>query len=564
MISPFINRSRKGLLTLLAFACASSFTLAAANAQITTVFYILTENRNFTAGTDTTGGSVLVGNSAAPYINALISSTPTLSYANQVSWCSCYHHVLSTPSGANPSIHPSEPNYVWMEAGSNLSKLDDNDPYGSGASVLQISNFVAANPSLTGECLSGLLQNAGISWKSYQEGIDLLTTTGANSNLGTNTSNEPTNTVVAQNQWTVPLQSFSGTSPSYVNPYNGSHQYNFACKHNGSIFFTATNGSTVTTANFANSNVATFHYAPLEQLATDLANNTAAQYNIITPDQFNDMHTALSSGFTYTASAANHNFGTGVHYTGDLAQVAQGDNFLAIVVPEIMASPVYQAGHAAIVIWTDETEGTNQNDFTHTLLEVAISPLCKNANTAGAASYQSTVNFTHSSDVATIQKVFGVTANTPTGFLNDAANPSNSSGAQAGSAPGFGTSTAQDLSDLFQAGVVPANIPGLNLTASGFIYNRKTNVYTQTVTVTNALSTAITNPIYLVVGNLSSNTTLINKAGTTTNNFPGNPYVSVGSGLAAGASATVTLQFTPPSAGSISDTMSAINTAGTP
>jgi hypothetical protein len=220
--------------------------------------------------------------------------------------------------------------------------------------MVTISNYLAANPTVSGECLTGLIQNAGFSWKSYQEGIDLQTTSGANSNLGTSTSNEPTNTVVAQSQWTVPLQSFSGTGTStYVNPYNGSHQYNFACKHNGSIFFTATNGSTVTTANFANSNVATTHYAPLEQLQTDLNNNTVAQYNVITPDQFNDMHTALTGGYTYTASAANHNFGTGVHYTGDLAQVAQGDNFLATVVPIIMASPVYQAGHAAIVIWTD-------------------------------------------------------------------------------------------------------------------------------------------------------------------------------------------------------------------
>ena len=39
------------------------------------------------------------------------------------------------------------------------------------------------------------------------------------------------------------------------------------------------------------------HYAPLQQLFTDLANNTVADYNWITPDQFNDMHTTLSAGY---------------------------------------------------------------------------------------------------------------------------------------------------------------------------------------------------------------------------------------------------------------------------
>jgi hypothetical protein len=130
---------------------------------------------------------------------------------------------------------------------------------------------------------------------------------------------------------------------------------------------------------------------------------------VITPDQYNDMHTALSGTFTYNG----HNF------TGDSAQIAQGDNFCSIVVPEIMASPVYQAGHAAIILWTDETEGSNQNDFNHTLLEIAISPYCK------GNAYDSTLNYTHSSDLATMQEIFGLTAATPTGYLNDAANYSN-------------------------------------------------------------------------------------------------------------------------------------------
>ncbi len=524
--------------SLLTGACASGCMLTAAQAQqaqqIKRVFYILMENRNFTSGADLSGGSALVNNPAAPYINSLI--TPGNANAAQVSYCPNYHHVLSTTTGNNPSIHPSEPNYVWMEAGSNLSKLDDNDPYGSGKSVTQIVNYLAANPSVSGQHLRGLLQEAGISWKSYQEGIDHLSTTGTNANLG----GTLTSSVAPQSTWTVPLASFSGTNAAYTNPYNGSHQWNFACKHEGSLFFLDTNGSSASVADTTTTNPRIGNYAPLEQLATDLANNTVARYNIITPDQYNDMHTALTGGFTYK----------GTLYTGDLAQVAQGDNFLSILVPQIMASQAYKDG-GAIVIWTDETEGTNQNDFNHTLMEIVLSPLAK------GNAYASPVNLTHSSDIATFQKVFGVSANTATGYLNDAANLSNSAGTLAASGPGFGTSPALDFSDLFLPGVIPATLPSTKFAAGGYTVNARAKTAVQTVTVTNNLTTAITDPIYLVVGNL--NTKLNNSNGTTQNTAPlGSPYVYVTTGLAPGASANVSLQFALPASGSVSDTLQVV------
>jgi hypothetical protein len=600
MTTPSIRRSRSGLLTLLAFACFSSLMLAAANAQITTVFYILLENRCFTSGTDTSQSNILFQNKngGSPYLTALCTSGSdaytatyqgnTISQTSQSSFCSAYHHVFSTfnntnqsPYGANQpagtSVHPSEPNYIFMEAGSNLSILNDNEPYApTGPSMTGIANFLAANPTFTGENLSGLLQNAGISWTSYTEGTCLLNTSGQDYN-SVRSLNNLTSNIAPIGTRTMPYNSFSGTSPSYTNAYNGSHQYNFATKHTGQLFFTATNGGTVTAGNTSPNNVEMYHYAPLEQLDTDLANYTQAQYCVITPDQYNDGHTALTANFTY------HNYGgtgSGVDQTftggSDLARVAQMDNFCAIMVPKIMSSPVYQAGHAAIVIWTDETEGssTTANDFYHTLLEIVISPMAKGNG------YNSTLNYTHSSDVATMQKIFGVTANTPTGFLNDAANPSNATpsnpsvtvntgqGLQTATGQpffGFGTGTAQDLSDLFVPGTIPANLPGLALTPSGYVFNRKTNTNSQTVTVTNTLSSAITSPIYLVIGNLSTNTHLNNSAGTTVNTLPGSPYVSVSpSGLAPGASVTVSLQFAAPTSGMIADTLEAVITTGTP
>jgi hypothetical protein len=567
MITSFKNRSQYGLLkkSLLAIACGSSLMLTSAHAQVTTVFYILLENRNWSENENAGGAQVLGNTSAAPYINSLV--TPGNANAAQVSYCSCYHNDLSIYNGTGPSIHPSEPNYVWMENGSNESKLDDNDPYGSTDSVQQIFNFAAANPSLTTENLSGLLQNAGITWKSYSEGTNLQNVSGTNVN--TNGGNLTT-TPEPASLWTVPLVSFSSSNASYTNPYNGSNQWNFACKHTGQLFFPLTNGSTVNMAESGTTNVEASHYPPLVQLATDLANNTQAAYNVITPDQYNDMHTALSAGITYN----------GTHFTGDSAQIAQGDNFCSIVVPQIMASPVYQAGHALIVLWTDETEGTNQNDFNHTLTEIMISPLCK------GNAWDSTLNYTHSSDIATMQKIFGVTANTPSGFLNDAVNASNTTPAgvtgtsqqvgathtgftgtaftQAASPTGgFGTAAAQDMSDLFKAGTIPAALPGLNIAASGYSYNRVTKVYSQTVTVTNVLTGPVTTPVYLVLGGLSSNATLINSAGTTVNNAPGSPYVVVTQGgMAAGSSLTGPLQFT--GTGTISSTMSAVTTDAQP
>src|SRR5262249_40989800 len=156
---------------------------------------------------------------------------------------------------------------------------------------------------------------AGRTWKSYQEDID----------LARNSSNQLTNTVLPQSQWTVPLTSSSGTFASGdVNAYNGKGQYDYGAKHNPQVFFTDTNGGNNSTP----SNPLASNYAPLQQLLTDLTNDTAADYNWITPNQFNDMHTALTGGYK--------------GLTGDSARIRQGDDFLSQLVPLIMSSQAYQ------------------------------------------------------------------------------------------------------------------------------------------------------------------------------------------------------------------------------
>lgn len=341
--------------------------------SVKTIFVIAMENHNWTQPTTQTSPGQVFGNPAAPYINSLV--TPGDPNAAQTAYATNY---LNTGVG----IHPSEPNYIWAEAGSNLGVLNDNTPF----------QVPGGTNQTTINSLSNFLQKAGRTWRSYQEDTDV--------NL---TNNQP----LPKGQYTVPLSNLAGNFSSGTNAYNGSTQYNYAAKHNPMVFFTTTNGGN----DPSTSNPLAQKYAPLQQLQTDLTNNTVVQYNWITPNQFNDMHTALTGGFTYN----------GTNYTGDQAAIAQGDNFLKILIPQIMASQAYQ-NDGAIVIWFDESEGGD--DSSRTLPEIIISPDAK------GNAYTNNILYTHSSDLLTMQEIFGVGP-----CLLDACN-------------------ATDLSDLFKAGTI--------------------------------------------------------------------------------------------------------------
>lgn len=101
-------------------------------AGVQTVFIILMENHNW---------SSIQGNANAPYINHTL--LPMASY------CLQYFNP--------PGNHPSEPNYLWLEAGTNFGILNDNPP--------------SSNQQTTTNHLVSLLNRAGVSWKAYQENI---------------------------------------------------------------------------------------------------------------------------------------------------------------------------------------------------------------------------------------------------------------------------------------------------------------------------------------------------------------------------------------------------------
>jgi len=372
--------------------------------EIKTVFVIAMENHNWTqpANQFTGGIQQIYQNPNAPFINSLVNGTATavidgsiVNISEQTAYATAYTNVLATAGGNNPHIHPSEPNYIWAEAGTNFGVLNDADP------------FASSNNQNTNQHLVTFLTQAGKTWKSYQEDID----------LAVDGSGKLTNVPLPQAQWTVPITSHSGVfAAGNFNAFNGSNQFNYAAKHNPMVFFTDSNGGNDSTP----ANPLSANYAPLQQLFTDLANNSVADYNWITPNQFNDMHTPLTGGYK--------------GLTGDAANIKQGDDFLSQIIPAIMASDAYK-NHGVIILWWDESErdgvaGDNPDDLNHTIGEIVISDRA-HPNVNGLP-YASPLSFTHSSDVRTMQNIF----RTAGPYLGDAAN-------------------VNDLSDLFKPGVVP-------------------------------------------------------------------------------------------------------------
>lgn len=171
-----------------------------------TVFVILMENHNW---------STIKDNPSAPYINNVL--LPMSAHAEQ------YYNP--------PKLHPSEPNYIWLEAGDNYKILNDDDP---------ILNHISTHNHLV-----KLLDAAGITWKTYLDGID-----------GTR----------------CPLVSYGL----------------YAAKHNPMIFF-----DDVTDTNDPQSAYCIAHMRPYTELANDLKNDSIASYNFITPDECDDMHNAV-------------------------------------------------------------------------------------------------------------------------------------------------------------------------------------------------------------------------------------------------------------------------------
>ncbi|PWU19477.1 MAG: hypothetical protein C5B50_06440 [Verrucomicrobia bacterium] len=205
--------------------------------RIQTVFMILMENHNW---------SSILGSSSAPYINNTV--LPMASHAEQ------YYNP--------PGLHPSLPNYLWLEAGTNFGITSDLLP-------------ASAHQNTTNHFVS-LLARAGISWRSYQEDICGCNCPLSNTNL-------------------------------------------YVPRHEPMVYF-----DDITNTNNANSASCIANVRPYTQLAGDLSSNLVARYNFITPNLCDDMHN--SSGCATTDEVKNGDTWLANNLPAILASAAYSNN----------------------------------------------------------------------------------------------------------------------------------------------------------------------------------------------------------------------------------------------
>ena len=312
------------------------------------VFIILMENHNWTG--DNSGASFgapdIKGSPLAPYINSLI---PLRAHAEQ------YFNP--------PGNHPSLPNYLWLEAGTNFGILDDNLPTRKNGHRLNGQTTMA-------HLVTQLVNHIpAVTWKAYAE-------------------------------------------PDFPNPDFNDCPLNFNeldVDHLAFVYFSDT------TDGFSSSSPACIaHVKPYSQLATDLASRTActpaliasgtacyAQYNFITPNLCHDGHEGVSP---CDPSEPTDN-------------TLRGDTWLKDVgVPAIAGSRVYKTDGALFILWDEAEDSGAFSDGPIGMF--VLSPFAK-------TDYSNTIQYDHSSMLKTFQEIFGVTpllggaANPDTNDLSD-------------------------------------------------------------------------------------------------------------------------------------------------
>jgi phosphatidylinositol-3-phosphatase len=226
--------------------------------------------------------SSIKGSASAPYINGTLLAIGA--HAEN------YQNV--------PNLHPSLPNYIWLESGNNQGVADDGGPQSHLLNV----------PHLT-----GLMNAAGVTWKSYQEDI-------------------------------------SGNDCP-LNPVN-----KYFPKHNPAVYFNDINGGLN-----SQSAVCKAHVRPFSELQTDLDANTVPSYSFITPNICNDMHD--NSGCQSTNSIANGDGWLKTVIPNIMASQAYKDGGLILVtwdeseggnvpIGMIALSPLAKAGYTSNVAYT--------------------------------------------------------------------------------------------------------------------------------------------------------------------------------------------------------------------
>jgi phosphatidylinositol-3-phosphatase len=218
-----------------------------------------------------------------------------------------------------PHIHPSLPNYLWLEAGTNFGILN------AGVSIAQDRQSTTLH-------LVTLLKSAGIPWKAYDEAAD--------------------GTVCPIVKWSTAFVFFDDVTNN-LDPHSA---------------------------------YCISHIRPLSEMAHDLMNNSPARYNFVVPNKCHSMHTSC----------------TGKN------PIAEGDQWLSQIVPEILKSSAYQNGGVLFIVWDEAPMGDGPVPM------LVLSPFAKGNG------YANSLYYDHGSMLRTIEEIFGVEP-----LLGDAANQSN-------------------------------------------------------------------------------------------------------------------------------------------
>jgi hypothetical protein len=199
------------------------------------------------------------------------------------------------------SIHPSEPNYIILEAGTNCPPLADGS---EGHCFTSNDNPTGSNHTASPFHLVRYLEDAGISWKAYQEGIS-----GSD----------------------CPLTRGGGYAP----------------KHVGMIFF-----DDVTGASDPSDPDCIRHFRPYDELAPDLAANRVARYNFITPNLCHDMHDcSVAKGDTWLSEEVPRILGSAAYRNGGLL-ILTWDEDHGSPIGLILNSPAVKPGYSNSIAYS--------------------------------------------------------------------------------------------------------------------------------------------------------------------------------------------------------------------
>jgi hypothetical protein len=242
-------------------------------------------------------------------------------------------------------VDPSEPNYIWLEAGSyDVTDSCGNCEFGTSSPTTQgtcTDQFptcansacvpASSNTSCTEQHVVDLVENAGLSWKAYAEGIT------------------------------------SGQCP-----IADDNNTNFAVRHVPFVFFQDVSGEKPSST--AARCIA--HVVPFTDLAADLSSGPA-NYVFITPNLIDDMHNGT---------------------------IADGDNWLKNTagIQSLIGYVTEESNHAALFIVWDEEGSAGAKNLQPMILVAPVATLAHPGQ-------GNPTTLSHSSTVKSVEEIFRVT-----------------------------------------------------------------------------------------------------------------------------------------------------------